>query len=57
MPRIVGGVRYSPEQNMVELVDQPRPGSAVAGTNVMGASAVGHPVRVPRIDAQPLQPQ
>jgi hypothetical protein len=53
----VGGVRYSPEQNMVELVDEPRAGGAVAGTNAMGASAVGYPVRVPRIDARPLQPQ
>jgi hypothetical protein len=53
-----GRIRYSPQENMVELVDEPRPAdAAIVGTNAMGASpsAVGQPVRVPRIDARPLE--
>jgi len=55
VPTVSGGIRYLPEQNMVELVGEPRAANAeVIGTRAMGASAVGQPVRVPQIDAVPL---
>jgi hypothetical protein len=54
-PADTGPIRYSPEQNMVELVDEPRAANAAPpSTNAMGASAVGQPVRVPRIEGRPL---
>jgi hypothetical protein len=55
-PADTPAIRYSPEQNMVELVDEPiRPRAAAVDTTAMGAApAVGQPVRQPRIEAQSL---
>jgi hypothetical protein len=55
-PTDTPSIRYSPEQNMVELVDEPmRPRAAAVDTTAMGAApAVGQPVRQSRIEAQPL---
>ncbi|MDB5883828.1 MAG: hypothetical protein JWP43_3706 [Ramlibacter sp.] len=56
VPTETGGIRYWPEQNMIELVEQPRPAdAAMPATNAMGAAAVGQPVRSPRIEARPLE--
>ena len=54
-PTDTGPIRYSAEQNMIELVDEPRRATNAMGANAMGPSAVGQPVRLPRIEARPLE--